>query len=203
LRAVIIEGYHRLSSKGAPMLLVVILASQFIAAPSPVAPEDPDLVRALAKYEVLDFRSALTDLQRAIKANRLSPRDTIETLAYMGRIHAVLNNTRWAQARFEQVLRLDPAYELSPDESPRIREVFVEAQKAAHPKGGGADGPFPLDLPPSSEEVVPAPPAGPPPTNWILVGGITSAVVAGIVAAILIGSSSEHSAPATVTWRLP
>ena len=255
LRLMRIEGYHRQTSKSSTMILVTIFASHLVFAPSPLAPQNPDLVQALAKYEALDFRGALTDLQRAMKASSLSPRDMIETLAYAARIHAVLNNIRRAQAGFEHVLELDPAYELSPEESPRIREVFVQAQKAVRAKHGVGNGavasvqptlaaterPSPVEatsatvpsatVPPppieATSATAPLPPieatsatAPPPPieatsatapapptesslTSWLVVGGVATAIVVGVVAAILVGSSHEHSESANATWRLP
>ena len=164
-----------------------------------------DLEQGLAKYDALDFRGALADLQRAVKAPGLSPRDLIETLATMGRIHAVLNNPKWAELRFEKVLRLDPTYELSPEESPRIREIFVAAQQAlaARRTSGDNAGALELTLEPVPPSGSTATEPGMSPAGWALLGGAAGVVVVGLVTAILVGASRRDVEPATVIWQLP
>jgi hypothetical protein len=199
---------------------VVLLFLIISAAPS------SELADAIRAYEQLDYRGARVTLLRVIDEPDLSGGNRIEALAYLGRIHAVLDEPVRAQRRFEAVLALDPDYSVAWEESPKIRELFVRAQKerarkqAIAAKRREAEAKAKLRVDPTPKSVVRVPPSLPPPPErgptsppteddmtWRIVGGVGLTVALGIVVTILaVGSGGGEEEPEvipTATWRLP
>ncbi|MBI5511157.1 MAG: hypothetical protein HY903_20545 [Deltaproteobacteria bacterium] len=170
--------------------------------------ENADLARAIAKYDGLDFRGALPDLRRALRSERLGRGEMIEALAYLGRIHAILDNQAVARVRFRQVLRLEPDYALSADETPRVRVVFdrVKVDFKAHPDAGPLREPELLDEPAEVAAEVPAGPASPtavPGTTRLLVAGGAAAAVVATVVVVIVTARRRPDEPSMGSWQLP
>ena len=100
---------------------------------------DSDAIRqALAAYDDLDYQKCVDFLQKALSETltRDEKQVTYRTLAFC---HVGLDKPDAAKFDFENLLRIDPAYELDRRISPRIRAPFEEA-KAATATGESVEG---------------------------------------------------------------
>ena len=205
-------------SSVAMLVAALVAASLVTAAPTPQHHAVRDGVLA---YEALDYRSARGILEGALASDGLSPDDRFTALAYLGRCLAVLGKTNGARRRFVQVLELAPQYEVSRQESPRIREAFdaakaeVAERLVSRPPGLTRHSAAP------ALEVSPPPAAGqsagaqPGPTTPVVeeqaawsagtwwVGAAILAAAAATAITLIVVTRGEPEADPTARWRLP
>jgi len=123
-------------------MLVLILAAQLAAAGRDAPPQAATLAAGIEAYDNLEFRRARLILKSLLEKD-LEPTERTQVLAYLARSLAVLEQPKMAHQRFAQVLELDPDFELSWEESPRIREAFAAAREtvpAVRPEPEAASG---------------------------------------------------------------
>jgi hypothetical protein len=157
-------------------------------------------VRAgIEKYAQLEFHAVVPLLKSAL-ARDLTESDREQALAYLGRTFASFRKPRRAEKIFVDLLRLDPEFDITPSESPLIRNALIRARAIwattpdpSPPEAVESPPVEPvLQLPPELPPVEPAlqPPneeekSDDPPklstTTWWLVGIGTAAVAAGMI----------------------
>ncbi len=164
---------------------------------------NPTLTAARQAYSALDYQKARNLLKRALAEENLSDSDRTEALAYLARVFAVLGQPDRATRRFEQLLALHPDFEISWEESPRIREAFaaaVENLRATQQERSRGEQPSHVQPPHGAEASDTAPWST---THWLIGGGV-AAVLAGVIIAILVvDSGGELSDPPDYRWQLP
>lgn len=125
--------------------LVVVLAASLC---TPTQVRDQTVRKAIALYQQLSFREALALLEKALHSGDLSRLDRQQALAYLGRLHAVLEHPVSAQWAFVRVLRLDPDFRISREESPLIQTVFQRARLSPESRSHAEPEP---SIPPASD----------------------------------------------------
>lgn len=177
------------------MLHALIIAAQ-ISAAQPAA----DLVgEGIKRYEALDYNGAVQNLRRALRDQEIAEEAKGTALVYLARSLAVLGRSAKATRRFRQLLALQPDFQISWEESPRIREAFERAKNPLEslPQIMGPPPPDQYVSEPTHETTSAAP-------VWaIAAGGI--AVIGGLVGVILWRQSTSDNSPVdpAATWQLP
>lgn len=106
--------------RGLPVLLL-------LGAGALHAQEHPDVARARAAYDAVDFRGAVVAAQRALR-DRLSASDRVIAYEVLGYAYAALDSSRQAIEAFRELIFLAPDRE--PDVnvvSPRITSLYASA----------------------------------------------------------------------------
>jgi hypothetical protein len=106
---------------------------------------DSELVKqGLAAYNDLEYARALSLLDQALRET-LTRDEKIIAYQTMAFAHVGLNNRDAALHDFENLLRVDPSFELDRTISPRVRAVFeqAKAEVATGGIGGGEDNKVP------------------------------------------------------------
>jgi tetratricopeptide (TPR) repeat protein len=88
----------------------------------------PKLKAGIEKYEALDYEGSQKILRRLLKSKKLKGKNRSIALAYLARVHAILGRFEPAKRSFEQLLRLEPTFDVSTEESPRIRDALAAAR---------------------------------------------------------------------------
>ncbi|MEE8408484.1 MAG: hypothetical protein V3T05_02660 [Myxococcota bacterium] len=177
------------------MLHALIIAAQ-ISAAQPMA----DLVdEGIKQYEALDYTGAVLNLRRALRDKELAEEAKVTALVYLARSLAVLGRSAKATRRFRQLLALHPDFQISWEESPRIREAFERAKNPFESLPEMMEPPPPDHyISEPTDEMTSAVPV------WaIAAGGI--AVIGGLVGVILWRQSTSGGTPVdpTAIWQLP
>jgi tetratricopeptide (TPR) repeat protein len=161
-----------------------------------------DLRAAVVAYDQLDFEGALTKLEGALTAGKLTRAEEAAAELYAGLIAHSLNYKPRAKAHFERAIALEPDIELPADAPPKTRLAFADAKQRLLPPG--------VDLsakPPPSQGPGTAPVAAtaPPPAQtepkppiykrWWFWAGAGGVALAGVVAAVLIVNASGCGGP--------
>ncbi len=109
------------------MRRVLLLLVMFAAPTTALAQEHPDVVRAKAAYDALDFAAAITLGQRAL-TQRIGRDDRVITTELLGMAYGALDSTRQAVEAFKQLIFLDPDREPDVEQvSPRITSLYASA----------------------------------------------------------------------------
>jgi len=125
------------------LTVVVLLGLSILAVGSSAeATIESDLVKqGVAAYNDLEYARAVDLLHKALQET-LTREEKIVTFQTLAFAHVALGKTAAAVAAFEDLLRIDGAFELNRTISPRVRAVFEEA-KARVATGHGAGGAAP------------------------------------------------------------
>jgi hypothetical protein len=144
----------------------------------------------------------------------LSGKQRLTVFAFLGRVQAILNEPGLAQECFVELLAADPTFEVSWEESPRIREALAAAKRAVAeraatqvplPKVPPQQRPDAIDLRPAAANAA-GEGAGASSTNtWVVVGatiGGVAAAIAVVVAVVLVKDDKPEEGHVG-KWRLP
>lgn len=110
---------------GATLVALVAIASPVRADDSPA---NPDLARARAALDRLEYNDALEALDKALRRGGNSPEAVAEIYRLEGEVAAALGREGEAVKSFERLLTLDPDARLGSGVSPKIVEPFREAR---------------------------------------------------------------------------
>jgi hypothetical protein len=119
-----------------------------VAFPAAALATRPRVERAQRAYDELRFEDVLTEVQAARRAGDLEREDEVELYRLEAYAYAVFDDEAHAVSAFRRLLALDPAFELPPATSPKIRRYFARAREAGPAldlggrDGRGADRPF-------------------------------------------------------------
>ncbi|MFC1610231.1 hypothetical protein ACFL6C_04750 [Myxococcota bacterium] len=145
------------------MAFGIIAALMWTTCSTPEArASDPDLRAAIAMYQTLDYRDAVSALDRAVAKTGLSRSDRELGLAFLARAHAVLRHPAKARVAFVELLRLDPEFTIQWKESQLIHQAFERAQAEL----GIASHALPTDGDPAPSDRKPAD-SNPRPTEQV------------------------------------
>ncbi len=115
-------------------LAAVILLSAFPATADPVAEAKAKLAEGLRRYDAQEYKKAV-DLLTQVTRDAAAPR-ALRARAYesLGMALAILGRQERAREAFEDLLAIDPGYQLSdPSLSPRLRALFESVRKSFVP----------------------------------------------------------------------
>ena len=132
------------------LVAAAALAAALAAAPGPARAQEggappasagrveEQLARGLEQFQELEYRDAIDTLrpvrldQEATRAQRL------QALELIGISHLILDEKARAEEAFEDLLTLDPGYQLQHDDgAPKIREFFDSVRKKVVPNSSG------------------------------------------------------------------
>jgi hypothetical protein len=89
---------------------------------------ESELVRSgMAAYNDLDFQKSIDLLKKALNES-LTKEEKVATYKTMAFAHVALGKTADAQTDFENLLQVDPSFQLDRTISPRVRTAFEAAQ---------------------------------------------------------------------------
>lgn len=108
----------------------VTLAAFLLGTSSPVLAASPSLAQAQQLYQDQKYKKVLPLLKKALREDP-TPREQVDIYELMAMTHVVFGRTAKAREAFEQVLELNPDYEIPANASPKIRKAFRQAQKRA------------------------------------------------------------------------
>lgn len=192
-----------MSSPAAPLGIVVMAATSLVLPVWADAPADPalHLDRAQALYGELRYAEVVPELEKALAAPSVNDQQRIEIYALMGKVQVVLGDTQSGRRSFDQLLELDPTFQLEQDLSPKILGVFEEARKAHPPPVSPQPEPEPQIEPegaaPTPEPTPPSQDQAPPENFgtgfWIAVGVAT--VAAALVVTVAVAMSLKMASP--------
>jgi hypothetical protein len=101
---------------------------------------ESDLVKqGVAAYNDLEYARAIDLLNKALHQETLTREEKIVTFQTLAYAHVALDRSEAAMVDFQNLLRVDGAFELDRTISPRVRAIFEEA-KARVATGKGIDG---------------------------------------------------------------
>lgn len=178
---------------------------------------DAGVAAGIQAYEELDYYRARSILRVALAEESLPDGQRFKALEFLGRVYAVLKEPKLAHQCFVEVLNADPTYEVSWEESPRIREAFAAAKRSvAAVQAALQDSEKPV-LAPSPKQptgavdlrsvaIESADGEGISSTTAWIVAGATVGAVAAAVAIVLVVVSARGDEPVAGhvgTWRLP
>jgi len=106
--------------------LPVVLVPLLVACPALAA--NPKLEEARALVDDLAFEKAASVLDAAARMEGNSRQEVLNILALQGIVHGTLGKQARAYDAFRELLLLDPGYQLSADQPPRVRTPFYEAK---------------------------------------------------------------------------
>src|SRR4051812_33246396 len=110
------------------MRLLAIALTLLLAAGGAQAAVESDLVRTgMAAYDDLDFQKSVELLNRALHES-LTKEEKTATYKTLAFAYVALNRTAEAETAFENLLRVEPAFQLDRTISPRVRKAFEAAQ---------------------------------------------------------------------------
>ena len=154
------------------------------------ASANPYLQQGKHRYFDVEFRKALSNLEKALEWEPTTSGEAAEVHAYIGLCRYQLADPEGARAAFNQALSLNRALELPPLTSPKILALFEEER---------ARFPAPPPMPPPPPELLPV--ADPSPPAFVAGAGSPSpqpevtavrnrwpTIVAGGAAAVLAGA---------------
>lgn len=124
--------------------LVVVAAVVGRAAPARAALDiESDLVKqGIAAYNDLEYPRAIELLDKALATETLTRDEKMVTYQTLAFAHVALGKSDDAITDFENLLRVEPTFELDRTISPRVRSVFEEARaRVATGKGPESSGP--------------------------------------------------------------
>lgn len=115
-------------------LLRVSALAAVVLAPA-VALANPQLERAKAALDDLQFEDAYDALDEALRAGDSDVEQTVEIYRLLGEVAAALGQADEATDAFEILLTLDPEHQLSEGVSPKISEPFENARSRVDGRG--------------------------------------------------------------------
>jgi len=92
------------------------------------------LNNGIEQYNNAEFELAVEWLQQAIKAGLKTKSEQISALKYYAFCLTALGKTEEAKTQFQKALDVDPEFQLSISESPRLLDVFNEAKSTWTPQ---------------------------------------------------------------------
>lgn len=99
-----------------------------LLAPRAQAAIESDLVRqGIAAYDELDYAKSIDLLNKAL-AETLTKEEKVATYKTLAFAHVAVDKPDEAQKDFEQLLTVDPSFQMDRTVSPRVRVVFEKAQ---------------------------------------------------------------------------
>src|SRR5690242_17248122 len=127
------------------MFLARLLGACFIVlacTTARAAVESPEVLAGVAAYNDMDYEKAIELLQKAV-GQTLTREERVVANRTLASCHVAVNKPELAIVDFENVLRIDEAFELDRTTSPRERAAFEEAKTrvamgTVEPRGGRA-----------------------------------------------------------------
>ena len=117
---------HGLRALATGLLVVSLALSPTM---SSAAPTSTDLLRnARIAYKELEYEQVLPLLRKALQA-RPTPEEQVKIFELMAYVHVLYGRNRQARNAFIRLLERNPNFELAPDISPKILQVFGHAQE--------------------------------------------------------------------------
>lgn len=92
------------------------------------------LKKGIQEYENANFENAIQQLEQAIQKGLEGKEEQTDAYKHLAFSYAATGNAQKAKAMFLNLLQVDPAFELSITESPRLRVPFEQAKAEFVPK---------------------------------------------------------------------
>jgi hypothetical protein len=107
---------------------VFALLTVFLAAGVARATVESELVKGgMAAYDDLDYAKSIELLAKAL-GETLTKEEKVVTYRTLAFAHVAIDKTAEAEADFQELLKVDPTFQLNRTISPRVRKVFESAQ---------------------------------------------------------------------------
>jgi hypothetical protein len=109
------------------VVALVSLLVGLVAAPARASIESDLVKQGMVAYEELDYQKAVDYLHKAL-TETLTKEEKVLTFKILAFSHVALEKPAEAQKDFEQLLTIDPSFQMDRTVSPRVRVVFEKAQ---------------------------------------------------------------------------
>ena len=124
-------------------VLALVSLLVLVAGPAQASIESDLVKQGMIAYEELDYQKAVDYLHKAL-TETLTKEEKVLTFKILAFSHVALEKPAEAQKDFEQLLTVDPSFQMDRTVSPRVRVVFEKAQvriaTAGVPTSDGGSG---------------------------------------------------------------